>query len=120
MRTSFIFLLMVFLHIVDDYYLQGMLADLKQKSWWKGKGKKYENDYLVALIMHGFSWSFLVCLPLFFLHNFNNPALEVALLVNAVIHSLIDNMKANDFSINLVVDQSLHIIQILILYVIFI
>ena len=23
------------MHIVDDYYLQGILAKMKQKSWWK-------------------------------------------------------------------------------------
>ena len=27
--------LMLFLHVVDDYYLQGILASMKQKSWWQ-------------------------------------------------------------------------------------
>ena len=26
---------MFFLHIVDDYYLQGCLAQMKQQSWWE-------------------------------------------------------------------------------------
>ena len=41
-------LLMIFAHIVDDYYLQGILASMKQKSWWtKQEGYKslYKNDY---------------------------------------------------------------------------
>lgn len=25
---------MLYLHIVDDYYLQGFLASAKQKEWW--------------------------------------------------------------------------------------
>lgn len=27
-------LLMIFAHIIDDYYLQGILAHMKQKVWW--------------------------------------------------------------------------------------
>lgn len=34
MNNCFLLLLMIFLHIVDDYYLQGILASMKQKEWW--------------------------------------------------------------------------------------
>ena len=34
MIEIFMLLFMVFLHIVDDYYLQGILASMKQKQWW--------------------------------------------------------------------------------------
>ena len=30
-----ILIIMIFLHIVDDFYLQGVLAKFKQKDWWK-------------------------------------------------------------------------------------
>ena len=30
-----ILILMLFAHIVDDYYLQGWLASAKQKKWWE-------------------------------------------------------------------------------------
>ena len=36
-----IFLICFFLHIVADFNLQGMLKDLKQKSWWE---KNYERE----------------------------------------------------------------------------
>ena len=26
---------MMFCHVVDDFYLQGILAQMKQESWWK-------------------------------------------------------------------------------------
>ena len=41
-----ILFVMVFGHIVDDYYLQGILASMKQKSWWKENApdKMYEKD----------------------------------------------------------------------------
>lgn len=35
MNNWFIFLLMIFLHIIDDYKLQGWLASAKQKKYWK-------------------------------------------------------------------------------------
>ena len=62
----FILFAMIFCHIVDDYYLQGILASMKQRQWWKenAPNKMYEHDYIVALIMHAFSWSFMISIPL--------------------------------------------------------
>ena len=40
-------------------------------------------------------------------------------LVNAAIHAIIDDLKANKKKINLVIDQSLHIIQILITFIVY-
>ena len=62
----FILLFMVMMHIVDDYYLQGILAKMKQKSWWEenAPNKLYRKDYLMALFMHSFSWAFSIMLPL--------------------------------------------------------
>lgn len=67
MSKIFILLFMIMMHIVDDYYLQGILASMKQKSWWKKQPNykdKYSNDYLIALMMHAFSWSFCIMLPI--------------------------------------------------------
>ena len=57
---------MIFLHVVDDYYLQGILAQLKQKSWWEKNAPDplYKNDYKVALVTHAFSWTFMIMLPI--------------------------------------------------------
>ena len=30
-----ILFLMIFLHIIDDFCLQGIMASMKQKSWWQ-------------------------------------------------------------------------------------
>jgi hypothetical protein len=32
--------MMIFCHTIDDYALQGKLADLKQQAWWKVNAKK--------------------------------------------------------------------------------
>ena len=66
MTLGFVLMWMLFMHIVDDYYLQGILAKMKQKSWWKDNAPQdiYKNDYIVALIMHSISWAFCIMLPL--------------------------------------------------------
>lgn len=122
---SFLFYIMLFCHIVDDFYLQpGMLSKLKQKSWWKenANNEKYKNDYLMALYIHGFSWSFMVHLPLLvyaFIGDVNLDAFHIfytlSLPLHAVIHAVIDDQKANCRTINLIADQAIHFAQMIII-----
>lgn len=117
---------MIFCHIVDDYYLQGWLASGKQKDWWKKQGDNplYKNDYIIALICHSFSWSFMINLPLMlyllYVNNLNPIFYSISIVVNMVIHAVVDNLKANVKIINLIQDQSIHLIQIAITFLIFI
>ncbi len=117
MNYVFIFLLMVFCHIVDDYYLQGWLASAKQKKWWQENApcKLYKYDYIWALIMHSFSWTFMVMLPIAFVLNFELSTLFiVCFIVNVIVHAVTDNEKANKFTINLWIDQLIHMAQLVI------
>ena len=88
MNIWFILAAMIFLHIIDDYGLQApCLCNLKQKSWWEqnAPGKLYANDYLWALLIHGFSWSFMVMLPIAIAINFNvNINFFLLLIINSV------------------------------------
>ena len=117
---------MIFCHIIDDYYLQGWLASGKQKDWWKKQDDNplYENDYIIALICHSFSWSFMINLPLMlyllYVNNLNPIFYSISIVVNMVIHAIVDNLKANVKIINLIQDQSIHLIQIAITFLIFI
>lgn len=130
-----ILLTMIFCHIVDDYYLQGILANMKQKQWWKDgisnfKYRRnydfYKHDYIVALITHGFSWSFMINLPILW-RAWNVEIMDsifacifvVFVLFHAVIHAVIDNLKANKFKLNLLQDQLLHLIQIISIWVMY-
>lgn len=111
----FILLCMLFCHIIDDYYLQGWLASAKQKSWWEKNApdKLYKHDYLMALFMHSFSWTFMIMLPLTVFTIIVGGTWYPALyLVNLIIHFVIDDLKANKKKINLVQDQFVHMIQI--------
>ncbi len=109
-------LLMILMHIVDDYYLQGILASMKQKSWWEkqeGYTNLYKNDYKMALLMHSMSWSIMLLVPAMFLLNVNGYALLGIFVVNTFIHYHIDNLKANKKQINLMLDQTIHIMQVI-------
>ena len=113
-------IVMLFMHIVDDYYLQGILASMKQKAWWEKQGDyfeykyKYKHDYLVALIMHAFSWTFMIMLPLLWQFKFAfNWLVYLIFFVNVGIHAFVDNLKANKKKINLVQDQTIHIVQLI-------
>ena len=115
MNNCFLLLLMIFLHIVDDYYLQGILASIKQKEWWHKTApeKMYRYDYIVALIMHGFSWAFMIMLPIAVALSFNiSWFFLVYFLLNVFVHALVDDLKANRKKINLWQDQLIHMWQI--------
>ena len=121
MYKILLLLAMIFLHIVDDYYLQGWLASAKQKSWWKqnASDELYKYDYIMALFMHSFSWAFMIMIvpsvyALITTANVTTASLAIALvfLTNMSIHMTVDNAKANLKKINLVQDQLLHLVQI--------
>lgn len=113
-------LFMFFLHIVDDFYLQpGMLSKLKCMDFWEKNApdELYKYDFVAALIIHSFSWSFMIMLPIFFNEGFVASSQLIAILgCNLGIHLLVDNAKANLKSINLCVDQSIHIAQIIVTF----
>ena len=109
-------LIMLFMHIVDDYYLQGILASMKQKTWWpkqEGYRDLYKNDYKMALMMHSMSWSVMILIPSMVLLNLPSYILLGLFIVNAAIHYYIDDLKANQRKINLIVDQSVHMAQVI-------
>ena len=115
MSNLFVILWMVFFHVVADYNLQGWLASAKQKSYWEqnAPAKLYENDYIMALIMHSISWTFMIMLPIAYVQQFNVDSVFLMLFVlNVVAHMVIDDAKANVKLINLWHDQLLHMFQI--------
>ena len=123
----FVLLLMLFMHIIDDYYKQGILASMKQKEWWKSQKEYkplYKYDYVIALAMHSFSWAFMIMLPIAVMQIILAKSVDVSaefvviLFANAIIHGIVDDLKANKKTINLIVDQSIHIAQIFITWAI--
>ena len=113
MRNDIVLFLMIFLHIIDDFCIQGIMAYMKQKSWWQehpvGRQPMYKYDYIAALFAHSFSWSFMIMLPVLLWGTWN-PAIFV---LNMLLHAFVDDMKANRMRINLITDQTIHLGQIL-------
>lgn len=116
MNVVFVLLWMIFFHIVDDYYLQGWLASAKQKTYWENRCPEelYKNDYIWALIMHSFSWAFMIMLPIAYFKNFViGIDFIIMFAINVALHAFTDNCKANWKIINLIHDQVVHMFQIL-------
>lgn len=116
MSIFVVLILMFFAHIVDDYYLQGVLAKMKQRSWWESNApdKQYRYDYIVALIFHAMSWSIMISLPILWAFAWQPHWVVYLLLpINIIIHAITDDLKANKKKINLIIDQSIHTAQIL-------
>lgn len=107
-------------HLVSDYTLQGWLADGKQKSWWEKLFKncgcnvnmaKYKYDYIAALVCHALYWSIFICAPFYASSWF-----FAAVVLNTIVHAIVDDLKANRHKINLIQDQLLHLVQILLTF----
>ena len=96
---------------------------MKQKKWWEEQKEYkslYKYDYIPALIEHSFSWTFMVMLPVAATLHFNIGWWVFAYIVNMIIHAFVDDLKVNKFKINLVIDQLIHIIQLVITWLIFV
>ena len=114
MNNVFIVLCMLFCHVIADYNLQGWLASAKQKSYWEKNApyEMYEHDYICALVMHSFSWTFMIMLPLTYAVGFKvNSFLLLLFVSNVLIHAINDELKANKQAINLWYGQLIHICQ---------
>lgn len=117
----YVLLMMIFMHILDDFHFQGCLANLKQKDWWKKNypQKLYENDYKISLVMHCFSWSFLTMLPLILFCNVGFLFI-IMFAVNIFVHYILDDLKANQKMISLTTDQLCHLLQIFLTWLVII
>ena len=76
----------------------------------------------MALFCHTLSWSIMIFLPILIYSLVNNINLNwfyLAIPINLIIHAIVDDLKANKFKINLIVDQSVHFIQIIVTWIIF-
>ena len=110
----------MFLHIMADFNLQGLLANFKQKSFWDKvckdyKTNKYQLDYIICLLIHSFSWTFMVMIPYLFVCPFD-VKFRIVFWVNVFVHAIIDDLKANKFKLTLMQDQILHLVQLLVIY----
>jgi len=147
--TIITLLMMVLMHIIEDFHLQGKMGEMKQKMWWEAQSwesvqdldflndklethrrnlEKYGRDYIPVLLLHGFEWSMFIHAPILAARViadgwiFSDVFLVIftaSVLVNAAVHSIVDHLKANRLSINLIVDQTIHMLQVAITFAMF-
>lgn len=116
---------MTFCHVIADYNLQGVLANFKQTKWWKENyhTDKDEQNANVALRLHSGSWAFMIMFPImlfmFITKQYNYNFYIWALVINSIIHSIVDDMKCNENLISYRTDQCIHLVQIFITWVIY-
>lgn len=113
MILIFILLLMLFMHYIGDYILQTeFISKAKCKEYWKND--KY--SYIPILFFHSLEYSVCIHLPLLILLklDYQYEFFSVSIILNAVYHYIIDYLKANKKSINLLEDQMLHLCQIIV------
>ena len=120
-------LLMILAHIVEDFHLQGKLAEMKQKAWWKSEAERhgidyggsiYTSDHVPVLLLHGAEWAICVTIPvMLYCGTILLPDWYcVAIIVMAMFHAAVDHMKCNLYLINLNADQAVHIAQVVALW----
>lgn len=129
LNIIFVLITCLLFHIIEDFHLQGILANLKQKNWWKktylaemsDPNNIYRCDYIVGLIVHSLEWAMFIHIPIiptiYTTSLYNRPLavieLIITLTINTVIHAVVDSMKCNRLKLNLVEDQIMHLLQIL-------
>ena len=70
--------------------------------------------------MHALSWSFMIMLPIAWTLDFTVSAdFAVLFAANTIFHALVDDLKANQYKINLVTDQAYHLFQIVSTFTLF-
>lgn len=123
---------MLFFHVVDDFYSQGILASMKQKKWWTDQTTDplYRHDYILALLTHAFSWAFMIHIPAVawqwlthdkqFLSGGLLAAAVAVFVLQWAVHATVDHLKANLHKINLWHDQLIHVVQIIVLWALYV
>lgn len=124
MNKILILVWMLLMHCVEDFGLQpmGICGQTKRKSWWKKQPEYkslYKNDYLIALIVHSFVWGCFVMTPIYVYNHFIFSGVILSLLIiNVLIHTIVDHLKANLGILNLVQDQLIHLFQLVLAWLI--
>ena len=138
-NTIYVFWLCMLLHLLADFHFQGVLANMKQKSWWQYQVKKrfgpteeanratrvfggkledhyelptwYDYDWFAGLLCHAAMWGIITYLPM--IYTTKAWLWSVLVGVNICLHAIVDHLKCNRIgTLNLNQDQFLHLVQV--------
>jgi len=130
MVSAFLLLVaMLWCHLDNDFRKQGILASMKQKSWWEQQDAYDDDDlgkydYATALWAHAIWWGIELHIPAIIYIWYKDRltplgvwVLLTLIVVQIMIHKSVDDAKANLKLIDLTIDQMLHVFQILLSFV---
>lgn len=117
--------------VIDTDRRMGVQTDVRDPRYigfvdWKMS--KYGGDYIPVLFLHGFEWAMFIHIPIMvsyilytnvFLSDMFLTLLCASIILNMLIHVVVDHEKANRMSINLIADQLIHLIQIMATFILF-
>ena len=121
-KLIYIFMIMIFLHcFCESILLRTSIFDYRIKDNWLLLKDKYENDFRLIILCRSFIWSFIVHLPILILHRDGSFYLvySVSIIVHTLLHGIIDDIRTNQKLISLLIEQSFHILQLIIIAVMF-
>ena len=105
--------LKILLNVIEDFHMQGIMAQMKQKAYWCEYHGKYTNDWVPVMLLHGVEWATIVSIPCMLVSWFDVSVwFIVVVVVMGLVHAYVDHLKANKFSINLIQDQAIHMVQL--------
>lgn len=118
------FISIIYAHIFADYHLQGILINLKHRSYWdditeyldEESKDFYINDYRCPLSAHAFEWSLFIHLPILFIIFKYNIDIEmwiflVSFIFNYITHKIVDDKRVNEYTINFSNSHYFHLFQ---------
>lgn len=115
-----LFPLMVLLHVIEDFHMQGIMAQMKQREFWREYPEMYADDWIPVILLHGFEWAMIVSVPCLLASWFDVSAwFIVTMVAMGLVHAYVDHLKANRLRITLVQDQAMHIVQIAVILVVY-
>jgi len=113
--------IMIFLAIVDEFYLQGKLENLKNKyGLGFGESEKNKNDWITALLIHSFSWTFMIHFPILYLGGITILHLILSFVINIFVHAILDHLATNVGKISYSTSYMGHLFQITMTFVAFV
>lgn len=78
-------------------------------------------DFLMGLFLHSFSWTFMVTIPIMVTNYYrlNEVRFGMIFVANLLLHMAVDDMKSNKLVVTLLLDQTIHLLQIFLIFIFF-
>ena len=117
MSILLVFLMMLGLSIMMDFYVKGRSVDMKKRDYWKSCSEfpsTHRHDHAISLVMCGLEWSIVISIPLIALWWPLMPLwLLLAIVINGLLYAYFEDLVVNEHTISMAYAQGVRILQIM-------